>query len=174
MRRHRELHVNILIWDYPMIFGLDREWAPLYGLSWKPHRRICFRYDNTHPVGGSHHQKVVVIDDAIAFSGGIDLTVAPLGHVRALAAEPAPRDGRCPLPAVPRHDDGGRGPAARALGDLLRDRWRACHARDARSAVDEEEHVPACRPASGRTSWPASIEHPVRDVAVGISRPRRR
>src|SRR5688572_20135513 len=38
VRRKRGLQVHILIWDYPMIFGLDREWAPLYGLGWKPRR----------------------------------------------------------------------------------------------------------------------------------------
>ncbi|NLG75081.1 MAG: hypothetical protein GX535_02480 [Xanthomonadaceae bacterium] len=74
VRRKRGLQIHILIWDYPMIFGLDREWAPTYGFGWKPRRRIQFRYDNTHPVGASHHQKIVVIDDALAFCGGIDLT----------------------------------------------------------------------------------------------------
>ena len=66
--------------------------------SWKPHRRICFRYDNTHPIGGSHHQKVVVIDDAVAFSGGIDLTSrrwdtcehAPQNQHRVMAGTPYP------------------------------------------------------------------------------------
>src|SRR4029450_8769468 len=72
VRRRRELQVHILIWDYPMIFGLDREWAPLYGLSWKPHRRICFRYDNTHPIGGSQDPKNGGIDDGGAVSGGLD------------------------------------------------------------------------------------------------------
>ena len=33
-RAHRELQIHILIWDYPMIFGLDREWGPLYGWGW--------------------------------------------------------------------------------------------------------------------------------------------
>ena len=31
-------------------------------------------YDNTQPVAASHHQKIVVIDDKVAFCGGIDLT----------------------------------------------------------------------------------------------------
>ena len=111
-----------------MIFGLDREWAPLYGLSWKPHRRITFRYDNTHPVGGSHHQKIVVIDDAVAFSGGIDLTSrrwdtcehSPQNQHRVMAGTPYP----------PFHDMmmAVEGPAARALGDLVRERWHIAHA----------------------------------------------
>ena len=47
-----------------MIFGTDREFPPLYGFGWTPHRRVHFRYDDTHPMAGSHHQKIVVIDDA--------------------------------------------------------------------------------------------------------------
>src|SRR6202007_939264 len=75
VRRRRGLHIYILNWDYPMVFGTDREFPPIYGLgAWSPRRRVHFEYDNTHPVGGSHHQKIVVIDDAVAFSGGLDLT----------------------------------------------------------------------------------------------------
>ena len=70
----RQLRIRILDWDYPMIYGTDREFPPIYGLAWKPHRRIDFRFDATHPVAGSHHQKIVVIDDRLAFVGGLDLT----------------------------------------------------------------------------------------------------
>jgi phospholipase D1/2 len=170
VRRRRELQVHILIWDYPMIFGLDREWAPLYGLSWKPHRRICFRYDNTHPIGGSHHQKVVVIDDAVAFSGGIDLTSrrwdtcehAPQNLHRVTAGAPYP----------PFHDlmMAVEGPAARALGDMLRERWL--------HATHETLDPPWARkslfrrvgPHPAGTVWPESLDKPLCDVDVGISR----
>src|SRR5436190_1815227 len=59
-RRH-SLQVHVLNWDYPMVFGTDREFPPLYGFGWTPARRVHLRYDDTHPVAGSHHQKVVVI-----------------------------------------------------------------------------------------------------------------
>ena len=75
VRRRRGLHVNVLNWDYPMVFGADREFPPLYGFGWRPARRVRLRYDDTHPVAGSQHQKFVLIDDAVAFVGGIDLTV---------------------------------------------------------------------------------------------------
>jgi phospholipase D1/2 len=170
VRRHRELQVHILIWDYPMIFGLDREWAPLHGLSWKPHRRICFRYDNTHPIGGSHHQKVVVIDDVVAFSGGIDLTSrrwdtcahSPQNQHRVMAGAPYP----------PFHDlmMAVEGPAARALGDLVRERWRrATHEKLdppwTKKSVFRRMGVP---PAG--TVWPESLNDVLRNVAIGISR----
>ena len=35
---------------------------------------VHFGFDDRHPVGASHHQKIVVIDDELAFCGGIDLT----------------------------------------------------------------------------------------------------
>jgi phosphatidylserine/phosphatidylglycerophosphate/cardiolipin synthase-like enzyme len=73
-RRRRRLQIHVLDWDYPMIFGADREFAPLYGFGWKRHRRVHFRFDDSHPLAGSHHQKIVVIDDRLAFVGGLDLT----------------------------------------------------------------------------------------------------
>ena len=148
----------------------DREWAPLYNLSWKPHRRIRFRYDNTHPTGGCHHQKIVVIDDAVAFSGGIDLTSrrwdtcehAPQNQHRVMAGAAYP----------PFHDImmAVEGPAARSLGDLLRERWQR--------ATHEKLDPPWTKRTLFRrggphlvgTLWPASIDTPLRDVAVGISR----
>ena len=73
-RRKRHLEVKILDWDYPIVYGIDRELPPTLGFTWKTHRRIDFRFDDTHPVAGSHHQKIVVIDDKLAFVGGLDLT----------------------------------------------------------------------------------------------------
>ena len=68
-----QLRIRILDWDYPMVYGTDREFPPIYGLVWKPHRHIEFHYDDTHPLAGSHHQKIVVIDDKVAFAGGLDI-----------------------------------------------------------------------------------------------------
>ncbi len=74
LSRKRHLQVKILDWDYPMVFGTDREMPPALNFNWKPHRRIDFRFDDTHPVAGSHHQKMVIIDDKLAFVGGLDIT----------------------------------------------------------------------------------------------------
>jgi phospholipase D1/2 len=170
VRERRELQVHILIWDYPMIFGLDREWAPLYGLSWKPHRRICFRYDNTHPVGGCHHQKVVVIDDAVAFSGGIDLTSRRWDTREHLPQSAHRVMGGTPYP--PFHDlmMAVEGPAARALGDLLRDRWQHATSETLDPPWAKKRMFRRGAPHPTVTAWPPSIEAPLRDVAVGISR----
>src|SRR6478752_3927774 len=59
---NRKLRIRILDWDFPMVYGTDREYSPIFGLQWQPHRHIDFRFDDTHPLAGSHHQKIVVID----------------------------------------------------------------------------------------------------------------
>ena len=54
---------------------LGRGATPLYLLKMKAHPRIHVSFDHSHPVGACHHQKIVVIDDSIAFCGGIDITI---------------------------------------------------------------------------------------------------
>lgn len=171
-RRNRHLHIHILIWDYPVIFGLDREWAPFYGLGWQPHRRVHFRYDNTHPTGGSHHQKIVVVDDAVAFNGGIDLTCrrwdtndhSPDNTHRNMKGTAYP----------PFHDlmMAVEGDAARSLGDLVRERWRKATGETLRPpAAQRRVFRRRAAAAEMKTSrWPESLPAHLNDVEIGISR----
>jgi phospholipase D1/2 len=169
-RSRRELQIHVLIWDYPMVFGLDREWAPLYGLGWKPHHRVHFRYDNTHPVGGSHHQKVIVIDDRVAFSGGIDLTSrrwdtcdhAPENSQRVVKGAPYP----------PFHDltMAVEGDAARALGDLVRERWRRATRHPIEPPAKRRRLFTRGAGTDASSCWPASLGANVANVRVAISR----
>ncbi|MFA9441366.1 VTT domain-containing protein [Uliginosibacterium sp. sgz301328] len=157
-RTRRRLHIRILNWDYPMVFGLDRELSPAYGLStWKPHRRVVFEYDNTQPVGGSHHQKIVVIDDRIAFVGGFDLC-----NRRWDSREHAPDDPRRQVQGTsypPFHDimmmfDGE---AAQVVGEIARTRWE----------LATGERLPAR--AVLNLPWPAGIPVDMRNVELGIA-----
>ncbi|MEN3353563.1 MAG: phospholipase, partial [Betaproteobacteria bacterium] len=66
VKRQRNLRMYVLSWDFAMVFAMDREWMPLYKLDWRTHRRLSFRLDDQHPLGASHHQKVVVVDNAVA------------------------------------------------------------------------------------------------------------
>jgi phospholipase D1/2 len=173
VKRRRELQIHILIWDYPMIFGLDREWAPLSGFGWKPRRRIHFRYDNTHLISGSHHQKVVVVDDAIAFCGGIDLTCRRWDTC-AHAADDVRRVVQG-TPYPPFHDLAMAvdGDAARALGDLVRERWR----RATGETIEPVRPAPISpswrrlgRKRASNASWPTTVRPNVRDARVAIAR----
>jgi phosphatidylserine/phosphatidylglycerophosphate/cardiolipin synthase-like enzyme len=156
-RSCRRLHIRVLDWDYPMVFGMDRELPPLYGLTWKPHRRVHFRYDNTHPVGGSHHQKIVVIDDQLALVGGLDLT-SKRWDTRAHAVDdPRRRVGDKAYP--PFHDAmiGLDGEAARVIAQIARKRWQEATG-EALSAVD----------VAG-DAWPQGLKPEIVDVQVGIA-----
>lgn len=170
--RNRHLHIHLLIWDYPVIFGLDREWAPFYGIGWQPHRRVHFRYDNTHPTGGSHHQKIVVIDDNVAFNGGIDLTCRRWDtndhspdnahrHVKGTAYPPF-------------HDlmMAVEGDAARALGDLVRERWKKATGETLRPPAAQRRvfRRRAAAEEMKTSRWPETLPAHLNDVEVGISR----
>lgn len=156
-RRTWRLHIRVLDWDYPMIFGHNREFSPLYGLNWKPHRRVRFEYDDTHPLAGSHHQKIVVIDDKLAFVGGLDLTCKRWDTP---AHQPGdPRRATAGKPYPPFHDlmmvlDGA---AAQALAGIARARWHA--------ATGE-----ALAPINTTSDpWPDSLAPDLRDGNVAIA-----
>lgn len=126
--RRRGLRIRVLIWDFPSVFGVEREFPFFYGTAvpgaWQPHRRIQVRFDSSHRFGGSHHQKIVVVDDRIAFCGGIDLTRARWDTCEHRAGdERRSFDGK---PYAPVHDVmmQVQGETARALGHLVRRRWR--------------------------------------------------
>ncbi len=171
-KRRPELHIHILIWDFPMIFGLDREWAPLAGFGWKPHRRIHFRYDNTHPVSGSHHQKIAVIDDAVAFCGGIDLTCRRWDTCAHAADDQRRVMQGTPYP--PFHDlvMAVDSDAALQLGHLVRDRWRRATgeilAPVAAHRGKSWRRIGRKRPPNAR--WPSTLQASVADVEVAIAR----
>ena len=160
VKRRRTLRVHVLNWDYPMVFGTDREFPrPLWSFSWKPRRRVHLRYDNTHPVGGSHHQKIIVIDDAIGFSGGLDLTSCRWDTCEHKANDPRRMSGENPYP--PFHDVMAAvdGEAAKVLAGIARERWRL--------ATGEKLH-PVRDVASD--PWPPELKPDLTDAVVGISR----
>ena len=159
VHRRRGLRVNVLNWDYPMVFGADREFPPLYGFGdWKPSRRVRLRYDDTHPVAGSQHQKVVLIDDALAFVGGIDLTVR-----RWDTSEHVPDDPRREAygkPYPPFHDlmVAVDGDAARALAAVARERWLLATGSKLKPV------------SAAQDVWPPALEPDLTDIDVGIAR----
>ena len=157
-RKKRHLKVQILDWDFPAVFGTDREAAPGSRGAWKPHRRIDLRYDDTHPVAGSHHQKIVVIDGRLAFAGGLDIT-----HKRWDTRGHKPDDPRRVFeekPYPPFHDAviAVDGEAAQVLLRVARERWR----RATGETLDP--------PKGTKDVWPEELEVDVTNVDLAISR----
>ena len=159
VRERPSLNVHVLAWDFAMLYALEREFLPLLQFGARTHRRIHFEMDSAQPTTASQHQKIVVVDDAVAFVGGFDLTA----H-RWDTRDHTPDDPRRVTPAgrsyAPFHDVqiAVDGEAAAAIGALARERWQR-----ATSHPPEE-------PAGRNDPWPASLEPHVRDVRVGIAR----
>lgn len=158
-RRRSRLRVRILVWDPAPIYLLEREFSPLLRFSFNVGRRVELRFASDHVVGASHHQKVVVVDDRMAFVGGIDLTAG-----RWDTREHQPDDPRRTSPSGDRygpfHDAqlAVDGDAARALGKLARQRWHEATG----GQVDE------CRGADD--PWPDSLEPALRHTRVAFAR----
>jgi len=124
VRERPELTVYLLAWDFAVLYALEREPFPSLKLGWNTPSRIRFRLDNALPVGASHHQKIVVVDDAVAFSGGLDLTIRRWDTCQHDIDNPQ----RCDPagePYRPFHDVqmAVDGKAARALADIAHARW---------------------------------------------------
>jgi phospholipase D1/2 len=160
VRRNRNLRVYVLLWDFAMVYAADREIIPLYSHPWRTHRRIHFRLDSTHPMGASHHQKIVVIDDAVAFAGGLDIAEHRWDTPDHLPEDPLRVDSLGRL-YPPYHDvqcmvDGD---AAAALGTLVRERWRRATGK-------------RVRPQRARVGdpWPPELTPDCEHVAVAVAR----
>ena len=158
--RNSELNVYILIWDFAMIYVAERELLPVYRLDWRTHDRVHFRMDDQHPTGGSHHQKIVVVDDQLAFVGGIDLTRSRWDTPQHRANDPrrVDPDGTA---YGPFHDVQVmlQGDAAAALGEIARNRWQ-------RAGGQETKHPQPSR----HDIWPAGVEPDLEDGNVAIAR----
>jgi phospholipase D1/2 len=159
--RRPALRIHILSWDFSMIYAMEREFFPTYKLRWKSHDRVLFCLDGEHPVGASQHQKLVVVDDRIAFCGGIDLSQwrwDTSAH-RIDDHRRVDPDGK---PYPPFHDMqmAVEGEAACALGALARHRWRA-------AAGEEPEGGPD---RAHSTLWPPSLEPDFTEVQLAIAR----
>jgi phospholipase D1/2 len=171
LRRNPELHIYIVAWDYSVVYALEREFLPSLVFS-HAHPRLHFVLDNVHAVGASHHQKLVVVDDCLAFSGGIDLTIRRWDRA-AHALDDAQRVDPDGQPYAPMHDlqmcvDGQ---AATALGELARERLeRALSEHHHGSVVSQKPAIFPCRPGQGRDLWPSTVKVDFIATPVGISR----
>ena len=158
-RRRPHLRCYILIWDYAALYTLERDPFSRWRLGWKAPSRVKFGFDDRHPVGGSHHQKIVVADDQLAFCGGIDLTSHRWDTCAHRVAEPARVSAGEPYEPYHEVQAMATGPLAASLGTLARDRWRTLG----------EERMPRVE-MSTEDLWPADITPDLTDVDVAIAR----
>ncbi len=72
-RERPELQIRVLAWDHSVFFAFERELLQKLYFDAITCSRFDFRWDNTVPLGGSHHQKVAIIDGRVAFFGSQDI-----------------------------------------------------------------------------------------------------
>lgn len=184
--RNPHVRIHVLAWDFAMLYALEREWLPSYRLGWRTHARVRFRLDGQHPVGGSHHQKIVVVDDRLAFVGGIDLTRSRWDTPAHAPDEPLRRNAhsgrkgrqRRAQPYAPFHDIHTMfdGEAAEAIAELVRERWlRAFGKTKAQVAAPDSPpvarasaHTPQ-QPDASSNAWPPFEPADFEDVDIGIA-----
>jgi phosphatidylserine/phosphatidylglycerophosphate/cardiolipin synthase-like enzyme len=154
-----DLEIRILVWSIAVVHAPGDPKPLLFGADWQNHPRLQVKLDTFHPIYAAHHQKIVSIDDCIAFVGGMDLTVRRWDTSEHLCRHPARlnADGK---PCEPIHDIqmAVDGEAARAVSELVRARWEASGV--AAPAASEP----------GPDLWPRDLDPDFRDVQVAIAR----
>jgi phosphatidylserine/phosphatidylglycerophosphate/cardiolipin synthase-like enzyme len=155
-----ELEIRILAWRAAWPIVLAQDGYPPRNIRDFKGTRIRFRLQRVTAVGACHHQKLVVIDDRIAFCGGGDISVD-----RWDSDEHRDVDGRRTMPNghahVPRHEVMSviSGPPAAVLGDLIRARWE--------KTARERLHAP---PPPVGDAWPDHVTPLLRDAPLGVAR----
>ncbi len=154
-----ELNIYILEWDFAMLYSFERETWPLVNFGWQTHQRVHFELDDEHPVGASHHQKIIVVDDRVAFVGGFDLAICRWDTREHAADHPERVD--ADVNYGPFHDVQMlvSGAAAASLGELARDRWQQATG----DLLQASEGVDA-------DPWPDHIDPALQNAPVAILR----
>ena len=157
-----DLFVGVLQWDLGMLEALGRGLVPIVLLNRRTSDRFQMKVDGHHPLGGAHHQKIVVVDDSLAFAGGIDVTADRWDDSRHADRNRYRHRPRSRRSTQPWHDVTSMvsGPAAKALGELARRRWAAATGEQL-DAVDDVVQ-----------EWPEQVPVLLQDVDVAISRTR--
>lgn len=160
VERRPKLRVFLLVWDYSVLYALERQPFPAMTMGWRTPARIRFCLDDNLPAGAAHHQKIVVVDDSVAFLGGLDLTTRRW-DTSSHAFENPLRVDHAGVPYRPFHDvqvavDGA---AARSLAELVRWRWAMGACERPPPLLDAEQGI-----------WPRHVRPDFTGVDVGIAR----
>ncbi|UZK68170.1 phospholipase D-like domain-containing protein [Sphingomonas sp. S1-29] len=156
------LQINILAWSLVTMKLLGRGTTVLRLARWMKHKQITFKTDGAHPFGASHHQKIIVIDNCMAFCGGIDMTASRWDTRQHLDNDERRRRPFTERRYMPWHDASMalEGPVAGALGDLARARWE----------IAGGDPLPV--PQVACNAWPDALRPQFEDIEVTIGRTR--
>ena len=159
------LDVRILCWKSALPVAATQDWFTFKDRKTFAGSPVKLVLDGKLPMGASHHQKAIIVDDAVAFCGGAD--IGPERWDTPAHRDDDPRrsktshaHGASEADFDSRHEVMGvvSGAPARSLGDLFRERWLR--------ATGE----PMTPPPQTTPVWPASLDHHFTNVSAGLSR----
>lgn len=156
------LHIHVLLWDFTVLYSLERELMPTVSLGWTTPERVHLTLDDAIPLGASQHEKLVIIDDSVAFCGGLDLAVRRWDTPQHALDDPRRRD-PSGAPYPPFHDVqiAVAGPVAGRLAAHARERWY----------MATGEALPPAPPPPD-LPWPRSLPVGLGPAEVLVSRTR--
>jgi phosphatidylserine/phosphatidylglycerophosphate/cardiolipin synthase-like enzyme len=161
-RANPALDIRLLVWRSALPISATQEFFPHRAKAWFRDTPVRFELDDTVPLGACHHQKVIVIDDALAFVGGADFSFDRWDTTAHLDDDPRRSrvDGRA---HGPRHEVMAMtdGPIAAAFGELFRARWRAA-VEEAAAPEPPEEPAPDL--------WPPGLAPDLEGAGLGLAR----
>ncbi|MVF12018.1 phospholipase [Ketobacter sp. MCCC 1A13808] len=163
-RQNPDIQIYLLRWDSSLAFFSMRElWAKEVWDDLTPDNvHTCL--DDTIPMGGCQHQKVVLIDDEVAFSGGMDVTTARWDTRDHKVEEPERKDEEGVY--GPLHDVQVvvSGEIVQHFAELCRWRWNRAADFDAipPRKITSEAGVPA--------SWPSQYKPVFEAIPCAIAR----
>lgn len=162
-----DIKIYLLRWDSSLAFFAQREmWAKEVWEEKTPDN-VETQLDDTIPMGGSQHQKIIVVDDELVFSGGMDISTNrwdTRDHPVQSEERQGP-DGEYP----PLHDVQmvSSGPVVKDFATLVRWRWE--RVADSEPIALREEADTGLTAAKPRT-WPDDFPPEFENVSCALAR----
>ena len=157
-----ELAIRILCWKSAVVVSATQDFFPHRARRCFKNTPIQFHLDDTVPFGACHHQKIMVIDGQVAFTGSSDFCPDRWDTSTHIDAHPRRRkSSRVTAFYESRHELMAivDGPAAQSLAALFARRW-------------ERATGEALAPAEPSTVdvWPQHLEPDFLSMTTGLSR----
>ncbi len=158
-REKPRLQVRVLVWNMAALMSAGFEFYPRRARSAFHDTPVRFELDPTAPFGASHHQKLLVVDERVAFIGGADFSVDRWDTARHLDNDPRRLDPDGDL-HPPRHEVMALvdGDAARRVGEIACERWSRATG----------EIIAPCEPTSV-DPWPEALPPALEDVPAIVA-----
>lgn len=162
-----DIKIYLLRWDSSLAFFAQREmWAKEVWEEKTPDN-VKTELDDTIPMGGSQHQKIIVVDDELVFSGGMDISTNrwdTRDHPVQSEERQGPDGEYAPLHDVQMVSSG---PVVEDFAKLVRWRWeRVAESEPIAVREDADTSLTASKPHT----WPDDFPPEFENVSCALAR----